>query len=101
MRLNPTLRTLTVEHVSHPGKNSVQYSLRVCAEVDRLVLPALEHVHIRRHDCVKSICYYFAICTCEVQDRDAGDLDGWKRQVEESMPLLKDRGILEVEVINR
>ncbi|SJL14129.1 uncharacterized protein ARMOST_17584 [Armillaria ostoyae] len=100
MRLNPTLRTLTVEHVSRPNTNSVEYSLRVCAEVDRLALPALEHVHIRRHVPLDDRCYYWAACDCEVQ-WDAEDLDGWRRQVEESMPLLKDRGILEVELTNR
>ncbi|PBK65481.1 hypothetical protein ARMSODRAFT_1022285 [Armillaria solidipes] len=87
MRLNPTLRTLTVEHVSRAWRYNLQSSVRVWAEVDRLPLPALEHVHIRMHD--------------SVDDMDAGDLDSWKRQVEESMPLLKDRGILEVEVIKR
>ncbi len=50
MRLNPTLRTLTIEHVYRAGQSNVQYSLRVCAEVDRLALPVLEHVRIRMHD---------------------------------------------------
>ncbi len=66
-RFNPTLRTLTVEHVYRAGENNVQYSLRVCAEIDRLALPALEHVHIRMHDSVDDICYYFAECNCEVR----------------------------------
>ncbi|SJL14128.1 uncharacterized protein ARMOST_17583 [Armillaria ostoyae] len=104
MRLNPTLRTLIVEHVSRVWQSNLQYSLRICAEVDRLALPALERVHIRLHVSVHGMCYYYAHCnTCEVQvqNRDAGDLDSWKRQVEESMPLLKDRGILEVETIKQ
>ncbi len=32
---------------------------------------------------------------------DPRDLDNWKRQVEERMPLLKGRSILEVEVVKR
>ncbi len=42
MRLSPTLRTLTVEHVSRAW--NLQPFVRPWAEVDRLPLPALEHV---------------------------------------------------------
>ncbi|KAK0471560.1 hypothetical protein IW261DRAFT_834979 [Armillaria novae-zelandiae] len=104
MLLNPTLRTLTVEHVSRFWKNNSQYFVPVWGEIDRLAPPALEHVHVRLHDSTDSMCYYYARCeTCglSVEDGDTGDHKRWKRQVEESMPLLKDRGILDVEVIEQ
>ncbi|PBK82188.1 hypothetical protein ARMGADRAFT_1038794 [Armillaria gallica] len=107
MRLSPTLRTLTVEHVSRIWEWKSPYSARPWAEVDRLALPALEHLHVRLHNAVLDTCYYDAECyTCELQVRaeqqtDPGDLNYWKRQVEERMPLLKERGILDIEVVKQ
>ncbi|PBK65469.1 hypothetical protein ARMSODRAFT_435349 [Armillaria solidipes] len=105
MRLSPTLRTLTVEHVSRIWEWKSPYPARPWAGVDRLALPALERVHVRLHDAVHGMCYYYAECyTCDLrggEQTDPGDLDNWKRQVEESMPLLKERGILEVEVVKQ
>ncbi|KAK0226701.1 hypothetical protein IW262DRAFT_1363692 [Armillaria fumosa] len=105
MRLNPTLRTLTVEHFSRFWKKNTQYIFSGWGEIDRLDVPAtLEHVHVRLHSSTGSKCYYLAQCdTCEFarQNRDTESEDRWKREVEESMPLLKDRGILDVEVIQR
>ncbi len=105
MRLSPTLHTLTVEHVSRIWEWKSPNSARPWAEVDRLALPALEHLHVRLHDAIHDMCYYDAECyTCELraeQQTDPGDLDYWKRQVEERMPLLKERGILDIEVVKR
>ncbi|KAK0222719.1 hypothetical protein EDD85DRAFT_860858 [Armillaria nabsnona] len=105
MRLCPTLRTLTVEHVSRAWQRDLQPFVHPWAEVDRLPLPALEHVYIKLHDSVHGNCYFHAQCnTCELrvqQKTDPGDLDNWKRQVEERMPLLKGRGILEVKVVKQ
>ncbi|KAK0434146.1 hypothetical protein EV421DRAFT_1357172 [Armillaria borealis] len=105
MRLSPTLRTLTVEHVSRIWEWKSPRPARPWAGVDRLALPALEHVHVKLHDAFHDMCYYYAECyTCDLragERTDPGDLDNWKRQVEKSMPLLKERGILEVEVVKR
>ncbi|PBK82214.1 hypothetical protein ARMGADRAFT_1090586 [Armillaria gallica] len=92
-----------------PGPDSIPGMrlplVRPWVEVDRLPLPALEHVYIKLHDSVRGDCYINVQCnTCELQVQqktDPGDLDSWKRQVEERMPLLKDRGILEVKVVKQ
>ncbi|PBK82185.1 hypothetical protein ARMGADRAFT_1019774 [Armillaria gallica] len=103
MRLNPTLRTLTVEHFSE-AYESAMHELRAWKEIDRLALPALERVHIMLHDSVHGACYLEGRCnTCELQFRnlDTSDRCQWQRWVENNMPLLNDRGILEVEVIKQ
>ncbi|KAK0196193.1 hypothetical protein F5146DRAFT_1028799, partial [Armillaria mellea] len=86
--LNSALRTLTtIEHVCHIW----EWKSRPWAEIYRLSLPALELVHVRLHDATLDRCYYNAECyTCEVYFRaehqtDSGDLDNWKRQVEEGI----------------
>lgn len=102
MRLSPTLRTLTVKHVSREWKANLNDFVRAWAKVGQLSLPALERAHIRLSDSVDNKNYYFSHCrlhTCGRQAQTA-DHDTWKRKVEESMPSAwKDKKILVVEVV--
>ncbi|SJL14143.1 uncharacterized protein ARMOST_17598 [Armillaria ostoyae] len=99
--LNPTLQTLTVEQVCHNWQRDCRRSVSAWAEfdnhLDRQALLALQRVHVRLHDSLHVGCYWFG---CD--DREfPTDHERWKRQVEDAMPLLKGRGILEVEVVKQ
>ncbi|PBK82223.1 hypothetical protein ARMGADRAFT_1090592 [Armillaria gallica] len=102
MRLSPTLRTLSVKHVSRAWKANLNDSVRAWAKVGQLSLPALERAHIRLSDSVDNKNYYRSHChwhTCGHQAETA-DHDTWKREVEESMPSAwKDKNFLIVEVV--
>ncbi|KAK0448922.1 uncharacterized protein EV420DRAFT_833583, partial [Desarmillaria tabescens] len=124
VRLSPTLRTLKIEQVCHNWEHSLDQSVHAWAQfdahLDALPLPALQCVHIRLHDSSHGTCYCFAcharehgVCKCFLCYKDKypctichgrehpTEYVGWKRQVEDKMPLLKARGILEVELVKR
>ncbi len=101
MPLNPTLRTLTVEQVCYNWQHNSRPPMHAWTEVDihlnRLPLHALQRVHVRLHESMHGVCSWFECDGCEFPT----DHDQWKHQVEDAMPLLKSRGILEVEVVKR
>ncbi|KAK0493204.1 hypothetical protein EDD18DRAFT_1181013 [Armillaria luteobubalina] len=78
--LTPTLRTLTVEQVCNNRQHNSRPPARAWAEFDaHLDQLALQRVHVRLHE----------------------KFDQWKHQVEDAMPSLKSKGILEVEVVRQ
>ncbi|KAK0196178.1 hypothetical protein F5146DRAFT_1028758 [Armillaria mellea] len=121
VRLSPALRTFTVEQVycdrEYSSRKTVDAWAEFDAHVDGLWQPALRRVHVRLHDNTHGICENYEChgrddgmcdcyaCECELRDRHGYnvpvDHDKWKYQVEESMPSLRGRGILEVEVVKR
>ncbi|KAG7450047.1 uncharacterized protein BT62DRAFT_992060 [Guyanagaster necrorhizus] len=101
--LSPTLRALTVECVfnqwDHNSRHSVYAWAEFDAHLDELALPALQSVHVRLHNRIHpGRCDSHG---CDGSERPTDDWDQWKRQVEESMHLLKGRGVLEVEVVKQ
>ncbi len=119
MRLSPALRTFTVEQVYRKWEVNSRETVDAWAEfdahLDGLMLPALQRVHVRLHDSIHGVCYCFEChgheCDWHKCRRDPlfdghdhrvpVDYDKWRCQVEEIMPLLRGRGILEVEVVKR
>ncbi|PBK65490.1 hypothetical protein ARMSODRAFT_1087390 [Armillaria solidipes] len=101
MALNPTLQTLTVEQLCHNWQRDSRRSVPAWAEfdnhLDRQALLALQRVHVRLHDSLHVGCYWFG---CDGREFPR-DHERWKRQVEDAMPLLKGRGVLEVEVVKQ
>ncbi len=63
MRLSPALRTFTVEQVHRNWENNSRETVDAWAEfdahLDGLMLPALQHVHVRLHDSIHGVCYCF------------------------------------------
>ncbi|PBK82233.1 hypothetical protein ARMGADRAFT_1171076 [Armillaria gallica] len=98
---NPMLQTLTVEQLCSNWQRDSRRSVSAWAEfdkhLDRQALLALQRVHVRLHDSVHVGCYWFVCDGCEFPT----DHERWKRQVEDAMPLLKGRNILEVEVVKQ
>ncbi|PBK82184.1 hypothetical protein ARMGADRAFT_1171049 [Armillaria gallica] len=98
-RLSPALRILTVEQACDKRKPflvpcSVNPWGRFDAHLDKLKLPVLRNVHLRLHSRSHDLCFN---CGHELPK----DPDAWKREVEESMPLHREKGILEVEVVKQ
>ncbi len=108
-----------VEQVYRNWEDNSRLTVDAWAEFDRhldeLVPPALQRVHVRLHDSTHGVCYCFEChgdgCDCRHCRLDLldgchdhkvpVDLDKWKCQIEKIMPLLRGRGILEVEVVKR
>ncbi|SJL14133.1 uncharacterized protein ARMOST_17588 [Armillaria ostoyae] len=105
-RLSPALQTFTVEQSEFD------------AHLDGLMLPTLQRVHIRLHDSTHGVCQEFrchgrehGICRCDrcddiiFYDSHSYSMEcdkwEWKYQVEKIMPLLRGRGILEVEAVKQ
>ncbi|PBK65464.1 hypothetical protein ARMSODRAFT_1006582 [Armillaria solidipes] len=98
-RLSPALRILTVEQACDKRKPflvpcSVNPWGRFDAHLDKLKLPVLRNVHIRLHSRSHDLCFN---CGHELPKHP----DAWKHEVEENMPLHREKGILEVEVVKR
>ncbi len=117
-RLSPMLRTFTVEQVCHGWGGNSRGTVDAWAEFDAhlggLRQPALQRVHVRLHDSTHGVCSDFGchgrehdMCDCYREELSHHhrhipvDHDKWKCQVEEIMPSLRGRGILEVEVVKR
>ncbi|KAK0196197.1 hypothetical protein F5146DRAFT_319546 [Armillaria mellea] len=97
--LSPTLRKLTVEQTCDKRKPflvpcSVNAWGRFDAHLDKIKLPALRKVHIRLHSRSNDLCFN---CGGE----HPKDPDAWKHSVEKDMPLYREKGILEVEVVKQ
>ncbi len=118
MRLSPVLQTFTVEQMCRywevNSRETVDAWTEFDAHLDGLTLPALQRVRVKLHDGTHGVCYCYechgrehSICDCDKCRGPSGyprrpvDYDKWKYQVEEIMPLLRGRGILEVEAAKR
>ncbi|SJL14114.1 uncharacterized protein ARMOST_17569 [Armillaria ostoyae] len=119
MRLSPVLQTFSVEQMHHSWEYNSRETVDAWAEfeahLDMLTLPALQRVHVRLHDSTHGVCYCFEChgheCDCRKCRGDplgdchnyrvSVDYDKWKCRVENIMPLLRGRGILEVEVVKQ
>ncbi|KAK0434136.1 hypothetical protein EV421DRAFT_1909643 [Armillaria borealis] len=91
------LQTLTVELLNNNWVPTGHTLAEVDVQINRLALPMLRHVHIKLHDDGHDECNSYW-CDGDYLPQDHGE---WRNQVEEQMPLLSSKGILEVEVVKR
>lgn len=96
-RLSLALRVLTVEQTCDIRKPfllpcSVSAWGRFDAHLDKQKLSVLRKVHIRLHSRSHDLCFN---CGHELPKHP----DAWKGQVEKDMSLLREKGLLEVEVV--
>ncbi|KAK0448942.1 uncharacterized protein EV420DRAFT_1767192 [Desarmillaria tabescens] len=95
----PALQSLTTEllvddWVIEPDAPTLT---KVDAHIDKLALPMLQHAHVKLHDISHNVCSYF---WCDGDYLPPGH-DEWRNQVEEQMPLLSSKRILEVDVVKQ
>ncbi|KAK0196200.1 hypothetical protein F5146DRAFT_1220780 [Armillaria mellea] len=91
------VQTLNVELLQNSWSPTGPTLAEVDAHINGLALPMLQHVHVMLHNNGHDECSPY---WCD-GDFLPQDHDKWKKQVEEQMPLLSSKGILEVKVVSQ